>query len=232
MRIPMPSPTGKNLARKFIDSSFLVSPRRLAMDSMPRKLARDDDPPMYPEGGTQGVKNMGKDPMGVDALFNKIMSGSKLSADELAALGNALGGEMGEDGQITFGPLDKPPPSPTATPTAEDESEKMRDELRAKVFSEDDVNRILPQQGADQLPKNAQTNNEVLGGKMGGRIAEPIGMDGILREAGRRFAPRRGEGFSIPQFAEPKSTTAAGMDSAAEDEMNRMFPGIERIEHA
>lgn len=186
----------------------------MAHDAAPkRKLGRDDAPNMYDNGETMSQA------MGVDAgaLLKKIEAGDALSEEELAALRQALGAGEGTDEQIKSGPLNEPPPPP-----AKDEHEKMRDELRAKGFSEDDVHRILPMdpQGKDQFPPD----NAASGKGMGGRTS--MSMD----EVGRRVLPQRGDRlFSVgPSREEPPA--AIGMDAAAVDELDRMF-GTGRIGH-
>jgi hypothetical protein len=238
--IDAPSPNGTNLSGMKVPACWFAKPG-LALDAAPNirswKLGRDAN--VYPAAAT------GEEPMGVDVdgLLGKLEAGDALNDNDLDVLRRALKGEATDESGSNWksGPL-----GPTDEPKiVTDETEKMRDELRAKGFSEDDVHRILPgPQGADVLPKNGQTNNEVLGGKMGGRISHPIGdmagddISRVLAAAGRRLAPRRGDG---PPSVSPRakdappppnhrgsSAAALGMDAVAEEELNRMF-GTGRI---
>jgi hypothetical protein len=219
-----PSPRGTSFDRIAVPESWF---RRaaLALDAAPRRLARDDEPNVYPEGGKQGT--MGE--IGIDnaGLLAKITNGDALDENELAALRKALGGEATDDDPSSnwrsgpLGPTDEPP-------VAEDDD--IRDFLKNKGLTDDDCDRVLGReelagpQGKDRLPENAQN------GGMGGRTAVPIGMDQVLREASRRLAPRRGEGFSVGPYSEP-STATIGMDAATEDDYNKRFPGAARIGH-
>jgi hypothetical protein len=73
----------------------------------------------------------------------------------------------------------------------------------------------------DQMPRNARE------GGLGGRTE--IGMDAILRDAGRRFAAGRGEGFSVGRFPQQMQEPVA-YDSAGEADLCAMFPGASRIQ--
>jgi hypothetical protein len=161
---------------------------------------------------------------------------AKLNPAEKASLAKMLNGQGGTDNDpsqeydfacrngddndnIVSGPADpsKAPPPPTHDDIAEF--------LKTKGLDDSDIERVLGPRGAkDQFPPLNGTK-----GGMGGRLE--MGMDAILR-ASNRVLPQRGDRFfSVPRYSE-EPPAAATLDGAATDQLEKMYPGIGRVQHA
>jgi hypothetical protein len=123
--------------------------------------------------------------------------------------GKTLSGETPpvlDESNWRSGPLNEPPPKPMSV-------DDIKSFLESKGIAKDDIQRMFPENG---IPSGG-----------GGRVEESLGMDAILR-ASNRVLPQRGDRFfSAPCYSEHPS--AATLDGAATDQLERMFPGIGRI---
>jgi hypothetical protein len=205
----MPAPLKTNKMGLFLHPNFFKGPCQLALDSAPRRLARDqheDLKELAAKKAAPPVHNVTRD------VLHKIAEAGILRDWEYQGLVDALFPK--EDG---------------ATDQNEEGDWKNKIErlLRARGLGDDDIEKFWKLVGKDTLPEPATR------GGMGGALSERrsmMGTDAATVEGefyemfgGRHITPE------APRREERRSSSSLAQDAASIDELAKDFPGIERI---